>query len=543
MLAGIIRQKKHLIIIIAVASGFFFVYSYLSFFYYSQNAVGQLVFNAPDETANYYFAENFAEHGQFKFNDALNAVAQDLIAPRSMRVLNGYTLPAGFIGLPFLAGLGAKLLGNSIIFFVMALAAALGIVFFYLLMKELFGDSVAIISALFLAINPAWWYYAARGLMPNALFLSLFIITGYFLATMLKNPQRWRYVCFGLFLALMLMVRTSEVTWIGPLFLLVIAYGYKKIHWPNLILSAVVFSAAFCPVFFFNLQNYHSIFSFGYAVDLHLAGKNIIGQGLSLFEKIFLPFGFHPRAALINLYDYTFKLFPVWTIFCLSGLLFFIINFVIKRRRPEGWYLAAYLAVAAYLIIYYGSWAFNDNPDPFAKTIGNSYVRYWLPLYVFILPMLASLFGWLFSKSKAVLHLMIIGLFLVFGLFSYQAVFWGKDEGLVFVRQHLNEYAEIRRAVGLKINDGAVIIADRLDKVFFPQYRVIFQLLQPADFLRVKKLVESGQPVYYFYFSRNSEQLADFNERYYHQYGLEIGPSLLDLTEQSLYPVLLKNSL
>ena len=40
------------------------------------------------------------------------------------------------------------------------------------------------------------------------------------------------------------------------------------------------------------------------------------------------------------------------------------------------------LVVSAWLLVVYGSWWFSDNPDPTAITLGSSYVRYFLPLYI-----------------------------------------------------------------------------------------------------------------------------------------------------------------
>jgi hypothetical protein len=119
-------------------------------------------------------------------------------------------------------------------------------------------------------------------------------------------------------------------------------------------------------------------------------------------------------------------------------------------------------------------------------------------------------------------------------------VYFGQDEGIYYVYQNLNGYQTIQAAVDKKIEDNAIIIADRLDKVFFPRHAVIFRLNNNEDYNRIYQLIEAGYPVYYFYFSRTPDQLQGFNQKFYQPYQLEVKPSILDLEEQSLYPVRLQ---
>jgi len=189
------------------------------------------------------------------------------------------------------------------------------------------------------------------------------------------------------------------------------------------------------------------------------------------------------------------------------------------------------------LVLYYGSWVFNDNPDPFAITIGNSYVRYWLPIYVLALPFLTDALWQIFKKSKLAMAFLAVTFLVSLASMSYGAVYLGRDEGLKALLFNLKKYETIQSAVNARIESRAIIIADRLDKVFFPRHSVIFRLNNDSDYRRVNQLISGGYPVYYFYFSRPPSELEELNERYFKPHNLEVLPSMVDFSEQSLYPV------
>jgi len=531
------KIDKNLFWLIGFGLIFFLIYSYLALSFNNQNQ--RLIFNSPDETANYFFSDLFASQSTIKFGDPANLVAEELVTPRSMRVIKGQTVPAGFMGLSLIFGTLAKITGSGLIPFFTPIIAILGIIFFYFLLKKLFDQKVAFISALFLFIFPGYWYYATKGLMPNVAFVSFFIMTFYFFISAIRKSNIWPYVFFGFFLSLSLIIRTSEIFWIAILFFVLIVYNFKKINFKLLILSFLVFLLVFSPIFFFNQQIYGSPLSYGYSLDIKLQDKTVIAQGLTLMEKLFLPFGFHPRLALKNLFNYTFGIFPIWSFLFLVGLLTFSFLTFKNNNQRNLLYLLTYFGLGCYLVIYYGSWLFYDNPDPLAVTIGTSYIRYWLPLYLFGLPFISITLLYFLRNFKLAKILFIIYLFCVLVLASYQTVFLSKDEGLLKVKSNLIGYQNLAQVVVKQTEDNAVIIADKMDKVFFPARSVIYKLNNPQDYDRIKQLIVNGYQVYYFYFTRDSIELEKFNQKYFYDFGLKVGESLIDFDEQSLYPVLI----
>jgi len=538
----VFKSDWHLQVLTAIGLVFLMLYSFLAF-------TSSGILNSPDETANYFFAGRFAAETSLQFYDPANETADGLVSPRSMRVVMDKTVPAGFIGLPIIYGIVAKAFGTGLIPFLTPFLAIIGIIFFYLLVKSVFNRNIAFVSSLLAFIFPGWWYYSAKGLMPNVAFVSFLIISLYFFLRSLDSRKLSHYLLFSIFLSFSLMVRTSEFIWIAVLVLAIVLFNLKKINWRYLILAFAVFLLVFSPVFFFNRANYGSIFSLGYSLDLELENMNLIGQSLTLAEKIVLPFGFHPKTVLVNLYDYTFGLFPVWSGFLLFGFLFSAIFLLAtwksavlseERKKKLLFYLGLFLLISSYLAIYYGSWNFHDNPDPEAVTIGTSYVRYWLPMYLFSLPFLGFAFSYHLKKYK--LPSLILGclVFLILCLSSWNLVMNGKEEGIFQVRQNLIEYRQIADGVFAVTEPYSIIIAGRLDKVFFPSRRVVFKLNTEADYARIRELIEIGWPIYLFDFTLSQEELTSINDRFFFQHNLVLEPSLIDFTTQSLYPVKLR---
>ena len=528
----------YLLTLVLVGVALFFLYSYLALTIRGDwQTEPKLIFNSPDETANYFFSDLMARESKLQYFDPANLAAAPLISPRSMRVIDVQTVPAGFIGLPLIYGLLAKILSSAAIPFFTPALAVIGVIFFYFVVKELFGRQTGFLSAGLLLIFPGFWYYAIKGLMPNVAFVVLLIMAGCFFARLLNHKKLVNYLLFGFVLGLALMIRTSEIVWIGFVIISLTAFHYRKIKFNYLVLSVLLFFLVFSPIFFFNQQIYGSPLSYGYSLNLELAGKNVINQGLTLAEKIILPFGFHPRLAWKNLFDYTYGIFPLWTLLFLASFVTFIRGFLKYPGKFKAFYLILFLLTAAYVVIYYGSWQFHDNPDPNAVTIGTSYIRYWLPLYIFVLPLLArALIFWLKNLPR-IKTVVLVYFFAVLSLTSYQTVFWGPEEGVLKVKENINGYQQIASQVFSLVPEKSVIIAGTMDKVFFPARSVIVALNNPQDYVKLKKLLYQGYAVYYFYFSRTPAELAEFNQRYFQSYGLRVESSLIDFEEQSLYPV------
>src|SRR3989344_6071631 len=214
----------------------FFVLLFLFYSFLAFKSPGK--FTSPDETANFYFIKQFAGNLSFKVAEPLNGTVP-IVAPRSIMVQKDGLAPGSFLGMPLFYGIVGWFFGQWIILFLTPLFSVIAVFVFYKLINLIFDRRTAMISAALMAVHPAFWYYTARGMFHNALFLDLLIVGFYFIAKVLiQNSANYpglaeakpragklqtaNYFLAGLFIGIAVAVRTSEVIWIAVLLLAIV---------------------------------------------------------------------------------------------------------------------------------------------------------------------------------------------------------------------------------------------------------------------------------------------------------------------------------
>jgi len=512
------RAKYYEIIMLIIAVFAFFIYSYFSF-----SSIHK--YSSPDETANYFFTRHFIETGKFKAAEPLNTKVENIIQPRSFGNNGEYLVPASFLGLPLFYGLLGKIFGEWIIYFIGPLLASLSIYFFYLLLKKIFSEKIAFFSALLLYTQPIFVFYAMRPFWHNGLFISLVIMAGYFLVNLLTSHKWHSYFFFGLIFGLAIVVRTSEIIWLLPTAILVIVLNYKKIKYFNFIYIFLGLIVFIVPVFYFQNQTYGHALASGYTAGIFEAG---IGSGsttmLSNFLGKFLPFGFQPRAFLLNFFNYSFKLeFPWFSLAFFALFLFFKRYFSRRDNNQTLFYYLWFLGISIWLMIYYGSFVFYEYLDKSAVLLGISYARYWLPLYVFCLPLTVVFLKYISSKICLNCRKFLFGLlFTAIIIISLFQIVLDPYYGIKVVKQEFLTQAENKLNFVLKNTpENAIIIAGPNDKIYWPDRRVIgfngnqvpvevtrnlptlnnnapifFEELQPGETTRLNNLIKANNLVF-----------------------------------------------
>ncbi|NBS41576.1 hypothetical protein EBS80_02855 [bacterium] len=494
---------------------------------------------SPDEGANAFFAHRFKQTGMLSAFEPLNVSLGDAIHPRSVVSVAGRLVPGSFIGLPVMYGSIAALLGEwSIPFWTPALAA-LAVCAWFGIVRKLFDREIALLSAILLAIHPAWWYYSARSLMHNVPFVALLIFSAYFLVVRPSSGRRHAsldFVASGACLGLALFVRTNEAVWIVPavtaLFLAFRAgVSRRQVAW--FVASVAI---ALLPMFALNQATYGSPFTFGYNVGGNVAGLEDVASAVSAdaptiltylsapFRALF-PFGLSWKDTARNVAYYGVSLFWWMSLLTLIGLPFAVPNRSVPsdvRPRRRAFALLA-LGVTLYLGWVYGSWTFFDNPDPRQVTIGNSHVRYWLPVFVLSTPFAALAVRWIsrhaftdFARRTFAVVLVVLCLVL-----SVRVAFFSPEDGILAASDGLAGSREVRDAVlGLTERD-AVIVVDRGDKLFFPYRRVLYPLRSDATYELMPRIVLRA-PLYYYGITFPETDLSYLNDEKLAGLGLKI---------------------
>ena len=537
------KDKKYTRILAALAVVFFFGSLFL---------VGNTLYISPDETANAFFIDAFNQNQSFRVSEPLNDLFDNAVHPRSIKVESGSLVPGSFMGLPVLYGFLVYIFGSWLLPLITPLIAIAAIFCWNKLLREWFSKEVAFISSVVALFHPALWYYSARGLMHNVLFVSLLIIATYLFFTRpignhlkkctdrigkIKSWQKHIDLVFvGMLLALTLFVRLSEIYWVAALFIFFVVLKWKKIKLNGLIILAVSFAIALIPFLMINSATYSSPLITGYNLpQTSSLVQQTVAAAKSSISSIIFPFGIHPRSALRHIESYALTLFWWLSIMALFGLPLFLKKQ--KNRKINITYFKTFLALSVWLGVWYGSWTFFDNPDITQITIANSYIRYWLPLFIMSTPFIAYFIVWVASKAKSKFakNSVITIFILIIITMSTNIVFLKGPDAFVNVSKVLLESEEIKEDVLERTESDSIIVVDRSDKIFFPERKVIHPLRSERTFLLLPKILETSK-LYYYGITLPQEDLDHLNFGRLGESNLEI-QKIKTYSAESLYKI------
>ncbi len=592
-------------VVILVAAVFF---SGTAFYNAQVRSSEFMKWGSPDENANYVFAKKYGQTGEIKIFEKYNLYAEDIIHPRSTRSDHGNIKPVSFLGIILIYGGLVRSWGYQMLPFLTPVFASLGIIFFYLLVKELFGRRNALISAFLLASFPVYIYYTTRSMFHNVLFVSLFITGLYFLVKMTswEDPSlKQRFLSFfdpgwrnkvkgwlaaaagGGAMGLALSVRTSEALWLLPLLFVLWIFNIKKTGITKLVIAGSVCLLALLPTAYWNQILYGSPINGGYPEmnrSIHTLAdsggrlmSNTVQGELSMFSSVFhkitdtvFYFGFDPAGSWQAFKDYFLKMFPGLAASAFLGLMLFL-QFWHRRGKKFWVFFLGYLIVSVILVFYYGSWKFYDNPDQTSVTIGNSYTRYWLPVYLGAIP-LAGFFLIKFSRglfpvreksirvykqkdprnlqdcfreakkdnlfslrTSIVVNSIRVLIVAGFIFFSLNFVLYGSEEGLIYTAQRSRANKEIFQEVLANTERDAVVVTQYHDKLLFPERKVVYGLFNDPNMIERYSRIAERLPLYYFNFSFSDEDLEYLNSRRLKEYDLNIKKTKRINSDFSLY--------
>jgi len=550
-----------LVATIFLAILFFIASSYYNFAVQKDNFVK---WSSPDETANYTFAKLYGQTGEISIFESYNLLVDDIMLPRSFRSDFGVLKPVSFLGIILIYGKIASLFSYKVLPFLTPFFASLGIIYYYLLIKRLFYKQLAFFSSLLLSIFPVYFYYSTRSMFHNVLFIVLLLISVYYaVLAVSKKSFYWRIFLFalsGLFLGASIITRTSELIWILPFFFILWIFNIKKVGFLPIVVFLSFVLVGILPMFYYNQILYGQAFFGGYnqmnnsiisigqnstaIVKAVVVGeKHRLGEIFdSLYKSIFV-FGFHPRQSLEMFQSYFVKMFSVLFWPGLFGFFIYLYQAIKKRARKRLAYIFSVAVFSAILILYYGSWIFNDNPDPSSRTIGNSYTRYWLPIYMAFIPMSALFFSqvlrfviprsffkknnkhkflsFYLSRPSIILAIQLL-VFSILFFYSTSFVLYGSEEGLVYSGQRLLLAKEEARQVLELTENNSTIITLYHDKVLFPERKVVVGLFNDKEMIKRYVLIAKKLPLYYYNFTLPEKDLRYLNNRRLAEFGLSI---------------------
>jgi len=458
------------------------------------------IFNTPDETANFFFIEKLAKENTLKYYEPLNEISGDLnlVRPRSTTVVNNHIVPGSFLGFLLVMGVIAKIFSSWLIPFIIPLFSVLAVICFYFILKKIFKENVAFLSAILLLMTPAFWYYNSRSLFNNVLFIDFLIIATWLLFRFFDSKKKNLLIFSGLLFGLALSIRVSDLVWVVILVASIFIYQRKGIFWRDWIIMMVSVFLSFLPVLLIQNNIYGSPFVTGYTPSI---GESLSGGSFyfNLIKQVFAPFGINMINAFSNFYHFFVAMFPFhfWLAF-LGGVLIAYRARIKSLNKKEKYYFVVAIIISMFVMIYYGSWIFFDNVFG-SPLIGSSQTRYMLPIYILSLPFISYLVNFVslkikFNKAKNIFVLLFVTIFLYF---SANIVLYEGQESLYSVKNTIIGYHQINKQVRELIDDDAVIVTSYNDKLFFPARKIIFYWNEPR-FLDNISLIVNKVPVYFY---------------------------------------------
>jgi len=555
----LLKLNKSSVIIgafLIIVGGLFFVGT--SAYPYCIQRPGFVKWSSPDETANYYFSKLWAETGSLIAKSPINVPEGVLVRPRSFRVVDDTLRPVSFVGLPLLYGSLARLSSVDILPYLTPFFAMLGLWAFFSIMRRLFSLPTAIIGTTLAATFPVYWYFSAKSMFHNVLFVSCGLMAWYCGLRALDKLRLARRRSVSSPLALILLAlsglalgwaiatRTSELLWLAPVVLILIIAYFKEIGWYRWLWWIGWSWIGMLPAVCWNIILYDHWYGGGYPAmsqsvetisqtSLSLLNFHNLADKFTVLWQTIFHFGFWPERSLTMFKHYVVEMFPWLIPLVLVGILVFIFS---RRQWSKGkWlYLLLWILVSVFLVLYYGSWQFNDNPDISRFTIGNSYTRYWLPFYLGALPWAAEglwrLATFLFRRRlvKPIVALAVVGLC----CWSLHFTAVGSEEGLKFTAERQVSDYDLWSEVLSRTEDNSIIITLYHDKLFFPERQVLVGLFDNHVMNRYYGNLLKKWPVYYFNFRFSDDALEYLNNRRLPPFGYKL-EKILDYNEFALY--------
>ncbi len=511
------KKTTYSILVIGLSLIFFWLYSYTIWSTWLPQwlATKQMIFNWPDANANYFFAESFSRLNSLFSLEYLNFWTDNLLHTRSINVINGWLVPMTFLPGLLIFGLAFKLLGPLSILFLTPILAVATVFIIYQLFYRIWHDlDLSLLCALLLLPLAPWLFFTNEAMLPVILFIFLlsFGLLGLFLFAE-KKSNLWFIIGSWLILCA-LAVRPTEILWVAVLLLLLWYFNYKLITKKQIIIAALLFIFTALASLSLNKAVYGSWWLFGYLnlqnnslpTEFASGHRGLIGY----LQVIILPFGWQTRLLLSNTWHYLVEL--MWPYYLLALLSWWYLKDQVFNRQSLWFkYFIATSLVSIIILIYYANW---DLADPLVKqynTISISYVRYFLPIYILILPFVAkAILGLSNLKQKYLAVSWPLILVIILGIFSVRLAYYSPYDGLVANTANLQSYYRQFVRVQNYAPKHSVIITERSDKIFFPYYRVVVPQGDLPLWPRIAK-IKDKTPIY-FYTSQPADKLLEVKQ-------------------------------
>ncbi|MGH7204030.1 MAG: glycosyltransferase family 39 protein, partial [Candidatus Levyibacteriota bacterium] len=372
-------------------------------------------------------------------------------------------------------------LAPELVFYITPILALLGGLFLYMLSLSIYNKKTALLTGLLLFILPPYWFWANMDLFNN-MGASVFLIgTVVFTLYALKTKKLAYYILTGVALGINNFFRFTDIIYCLPLLSVVFVFR-KEVIYKYLLATTIAYLIVISPLFITNKQLFGNFLSFGYTASDDSGIKEHVPFIMAVVNKLtffLLPSGFHPMRIFANVYTYIIAFVPLFFIFMILG----VTNIYNNRTTLAKAYIIYFVILSIVILVYYGGGVYWGL-DYF--TLDSSYIRYFLPIYIFSIPIIANLVL-TFPKKISILLLSVV---IITSIINVHTVKSG------IIEMNLRRISSNTQKDNLLklIPTNAVVITTYSDKVIFPERKVLFygpiynQVLQSDKIFTYEKL-------------------------------------------------------
>jgi cell division protein FtsB len=475
-----------------------FLVSFLIFSTISYEILKYKATNAPDFVQNIFFSDLFAKGKTLLYCNELNKEIFPIFGGRGFRLTakEGCLSHGSMHGFIIILGL-AKMIWPDSFYFIVPFFSSLALVFFYKIFNFFFSKKTSLLGTILLLLFPPFFLHSAL-LFNNIPALAMFLSAVYFLIKGNKENKNW-YFLSSLLAGLMVWIRYDYFLLVVPAFFFLLKELIKKsLTIKELFLISLPFCLLLLGLGLTNFKLYGGLFSYEGGEFSSLANSPVNYAG-DIKTKKLLPF-LPPMSSNIfftNFYRYLVKdkeillAFLVFSLFIIFGK--HNMNRLKKLDLKDFSWLFLFFIGLQISFYFFSVWNGFQEPQ---NVLANSYVRYILPAYAFII-----FFVVVFLEKT---NNIIKSLFLIFFfLWSINISFFSRG-GIIDQIKAQKDFSEAKAKYLENIPEkNAVVFTIFADKYIFPdRITAIYNTfnhneVEEKTVFAMNSLTEKGIPVYF----------------------------------------------
>lgn len=446
-----------------------------NYYTYVNSEVSYRVAESPDENLALIFSKLIAEDSSLVWHSDMNEKYNvSYFRPRNSIDIGGNNYIGPYVGFQMLLAT-ARLYG--LLDYIVPLAGCIGVLFLYLLVRNIFDEKTGIIAALLWGLNPSYVFFSNM-FYSNVPAVTFSIIALYCFHKGIQTGKNTYVGCAGLFCLYAVFTRTSEIVIFGSILLGLVAARWRftgKIQLKEIIIFVSIFLVLRI------LWTISNSSLNAQTVDINTGGGGIGYQ----FEYLMNNLGIYASSFM----DYIVGYPPLLFVLACFG----VISIYSSKDKMQQFFTLFFIGL---FLLFFGLYGFRGETWGFENvSLDSSMARYFLINYA-IMSIFAAAFLTSFFKRHD--HSKIVALCLLLIVLTSTTTIFESGNNLIKETERLNGWGYLNRETVATTPENAVIFTRAFDKVFM--------LERPVGVYRTEAEIRAQPDMAYWYTPANIEE-------------------------------------